>query len=40
MNRNHALVAVSTGLLRGASQAEADAVLAHKVRRGQWRRLR
>lgn len=30
-NRNNALVAVSTGLLRGMSQQEAEAVLAHEV---------
>lgn len=30
-NRNNALVAVSTGLLRGMSQREAEAVLAHEV---------
>jgi heat shock protein HtpX len=29
--RNHALVAVSTGLLRGMSRQEAEAVLAHEV---------
>jgi heat shock protein HtpX len=31
MNRNNALVAVSTGLLRGMSRDEAEAVLAHEV---------
>ncbi|WP_405221115.1 protease HtpX [Lentisalinibacter sediminis] len=31
MSRNKALVAVSTGLLRNMSQAEAEAVLAHEV---------
>jgi heat shock protein HtpX len=31
MNRNNALVAVSTGLLNGMSQREAEAVLAHEV---------
>lgn len=31
MNRNNALVAVSTGLLRGMSREEAEAVLAHEV---------
>lgn len=31
MNRNKALVAVSTGLLRTMNQAEAEAVLAHEV---------
>lgn len=31
MNRNRALVAVSTGLLRGMNRAEAEAVLAHEV---------
>jgi heat shock protein HtpX len=30
-NRNNALVAVSAGLLRGMSQSEAEAVLAHEV---------
>ncbi|MBM0107547.1 protease HtpX [Steroidobacter sp. S1-65] len=30
-NRNNALVAVSTGLLRGMSKSEAEAVLAHEV---------
>jgi heat shock protein HtpX len=30
-NRNNALVAVSSGLLRGMSQREAEAVLAHEV---------
>jgi heat shock protein HtpX len=30
-NRNHALVAVSTGLLRAMSRDEAEAVLAHEV---------
>ncbi|MDO4709950.1 MAG: protease HtpX [Pseudomonadota bacterium] len=30
-NRNHALVAVSTGLLRGMSRDEAEAVLGHEV---------
>lgn len=31
MNRNHALVAVSTGLLRGMERGEVEAVLAHEV---------
>ena len=31
MNRNNALVAVSTGLLRAMNRAEAEAVLAHEV---------
>jgi heat shock protein HtpX len=31
MNRNNALVAVSTGLLRGMSRDEAEAVLGHEV---------
>lgn len=31
MNRNEALVAVSTGLLRGMTQEEAEAVLGHEV---------
>ncbi len=31
MNRDHALVAVSTGLLQSMSEAEAEAVLAHEV---------
>lgn len=31
MNRNHALVAVSSGLLRGMSRDEVEAVLAHEV---------
>jgi heat shock protein HtpX len=31
MNKNNALVAVSTGLLRGMSQDEVEAVLAHEV---------
>ena len=31
MSRNNALVAVSTGLLRGMSEGEAEAVLAHEV---------
>ena len=31
MNRNHALVAVSTGLLQAMSQDEAEAVLGHEV---------
>jgi heat shock protein HtpX len=31
MNRDHALVAVSTGLLNNMSQSEAEAVLAHEI---------
>ncbi|MEY3952954.1 MAG: protease HtpX, partial [Pseudomonadota bacterium] len=31
MNRNDALVAVSTGLLRGMTRDEIEAVLAHEV---------
>ncbi|MGA9342042.1 MAG: protease HtpX [Rhodanobacteraceae bacterium] len=31
MNRNHALVAVSTGLLRGMDRAQVEAVLGHEI---------